>query len=175
MTKSLPIILVGSVLAGALLASACGDNGQNAPSPQTEAPAATAPAEKPAVSENERETQTAPGAQDASANAQDSAGPGDPVRGKRVFVKCMACHSAAEGENRVGPSLYKIVGAPSARTTGFNYSPAVAGLKIVWTEENLTAYLENPAKYVPGNKMLFPGLPSAQDRADVIAYLKSIE
>jgi cytochrome c len=100
---------------------------------------------------------------------------GDPVKGKRSFLKCLACHSIAMGENKIGPSLYKIVGAPAGKAENFKYSDAIASSGIIWTEEMLDAYLENPAKFRPGNKMLFPGLPTAQERADVIAYLKSVE
>lgn len=92
-----------------------------------------------------------------------------------MFLKCLACHSIAAGDNKVGPSLYKIVGAPAGKAENFKYSEVLASSGIIWTEEALDAYLENPAKNLPGNKMMFPGLPTAQERADVIAYLKSIE
>jgi len=98
---------------------------------------------------------------------------GDAAAGKRVFVKCMACHSIQEGQNRVGPSLYGVVGREAGTVDGFNYSDANADSGITWTEETLFAYLENPQEYIPGTKMIFPGLPKPQDRADVIAYLKS--
>lgn len=119
----------------------------------------------------------APVIESASADGQHASAAiaGDPVKGKRVFIKCMACHGIGEGENKIGPSLYKIVGAPAGRAANFKYSDAIASSGVVWTDDVLAAYLENPAKYLQGNKMLFPGLPSPQDRADVIAYLKSVE
>ncbi len=99
---------------------------------------------------------------------------GDAANGKRVFVKCMACHAVAEGQNRVGPSLYGIVGRPAGTIEGFNYSAANKNSGIVWTDEVMFEYLEAPQKYMPGTRMVFPGLPAAQERADVIAYLKSV-
>lgn len=98
---------------------------------------------------------------------------GDEAKGRRVFAKCMACHTVQEGQNRVGPSLYGIVGREAGSVEGFNYSDANKNSGIVWTEDVLFAYLENPQEYIPGTRMIFPGLPAEQDRADVIAYLKS--
>ncbi len=99
---------------------------------------------------------------------------GDATAGKRVFVKCLACHVVTEGQNRVGPSLYGIVGRPAGSIAGFTYSAANKGSGIVWTEDVMFAYLKNPQAYIPGTKMVFPGLPAGKDRADVIAYLKSV-
>lgn len=99
---------------------------------------------------------------------------GDAAKGRRVFAKCMACHAVQEGQNRVGPSLYNIIGSEAGSVEGFNYTDANANSGIVWTEEIMFAYLENPQEYIPGTRMIFPGLPSEQDRADVIAYLKSV-
>ncbi|MEO0880520.1 MAG: cytochrome c family protein [Pseudomonadota bacterium] len=99
---------------------------------------------------------------------------GDAAKGKRVFVKCMACHAVQEGQNRVGPSLYGIVGRAAGSVDGFNYSEANANSGIVWSENVLFEYLEAPQEYIPGTRMIFQGLPVAQDRADVIAYLKSV-
>jgi cytochrome c len=98
---------------------------------------------------------------------------GDAAKGKRVFVKCMSCHTVQAGQNRVGPTLYGIVGRDAGTVDGFAYSDANKNSGITWTEPVMFAYLENPQEYIPGTKMIFPGLPSEQDRADVIAYLKS--
>ena len=98
---------------------------------------------------------------------------GDAAKGRRVFVKCLACHATAKGQNKVGPSLYAVVGREAGSVEKFNYSDANADSGIVWTEETLFAYLEKPQDFIPGTRMIFPGLPSAQDRADVIAYLKA--
>lgn len=116
------------------------------------------------------------GAADAATNEVASAFAGltgDAAKGKRVFAKCMACHTVQEGQNRVGPSLYGIVGREAGSIEGFNYTDANKNSGITWDEATLFAYLENPQEYIPGTRMIFPGLPEAQDRADVIAYLKS--
>lgn len=99
---------------------------------------------------------------------------GDPAAGKRVFIKCMSCHAVKEGQNKVGPSLYGIVGRPAGSVEGFNYSEANAESGIVWTKDVMFEYLEDPQGYIPGTKMIFPGLPSEQERRDVIAYLDSV-
>ncbi len=98
---------------------------------------------------------------------------GDAATGKRVYVKCIACHTVLEGQNRVGPSLYRIFGREAGSVEGFNYTDANANSSITWTEEIMFAYLENPQEYIPGTRMIFAGLPDPQDRADLIAYLKS--
>lgn len=98
---------------------------------------------------------------------------GDAAKGKRVFTRCLSCHVVQDGVNRVGPSLYGIVGRQSGSVPGFKYSTANAESGVTWTEATLFAYLENPRQFIPGTIMAFPGLPSAQDRADVIAYLKA--
>jgi len=97
---------------------------------------------------------------------------GDPDHGKAVFNKCMACHSIKAGENRVGPSLNGVIGRTAGTVAGFAYSPANKGSGIVWTQQKIFDYLAKPNAMVPGTKMVFPGLPAAQDRADVIAFLK---
>jgi cytochrome c len=97
---------------------------------------------------------------------------GDPDHGKSVFNKCLACHSIKAGENRVGPSLNGVIGRTAGTVAGFNYSPANKNSGIVWSQQKIFDYLMKPNAMVPGTKMIFPGLPAAQDRADVIAYLK---
>lgn len=97
---------------------------------------------------------------------------GNAQNGRRVFTQCMACHSAEQGRNMAGPSLYGIVGREAGSIEGFNYSDANANSGITWTEPTMFAYLEAPQAFIPGTIMAFPGLPKAQDRADVIAYLK---
>ena len=98
---------------------------------------------------------------------------GDVVHGDKVFLQCKACHVIEAGQNRVGPSLHGIIGRTAGQVAGFSYSAANKGSGIVWTEEKLFEYLENPRKTIPGTKMSFAGLAQPQDRADVIAYLKA--
>lgn len=116
-----------------------------------------------------------PAAATAAAGEDYAAFTGDAAAGKRMFIKCLACHVAVQGQNKVGPSLYGIVGRPAGSIAGFAYSAANKNSGITWTEEVMFAYLKNPQAYIPGTKMVFPGLPSGQDRADVIAYLKSVK
>lgn len=101
---------------------------------------------------------------------------GDPVAGENVFKKCKICHQIGEGaKNQVGPELNGVVGRKAGTAPGFSYSPAMkeAGEKgLVWSDENLHKYSENPKEFVPKNKMAFVGLKQEKDRDDVIAYLK---
>lgn len=172
-----------SVAALCLFAAACGggdDRAETAPEPESvageAAPASTVAAETAVAPAPSVAKPAAPTREEMLAAAATAlAGlEGDAVRGKRVFVKCMACHSAVEGQTMTGPSLYGVIGAPAGHAQSFpRYSKAMAGSGVMWTEEALFAYLANPPAFIPGNGMLFPGLPDAQDRADVIAYLKS--
>ncbi len=95
------------------------------------------------------------------------------ANGEKVFKQCMACHSIKEGENRVGPSLHGIIGRTAGQVAGFNYSAANKASGKTWDDETLFAYLEAPQKSIPGTKMAFAGLKNPQDRADLIAYLKT--
>ena len=97
---------------------------------------------------------------------------GDPVSGAAVFVQCETCHSKDPGVNKVGPSLHGIIGRHSGSIPGFNYSTANKGSGLVWTEQELYTYLENPQKTVPGTYMTFTGVKDPQKRADLIAFLQ---
>jgi cytochrome c len=94
--------------------------------------------------------------------------PGDPTRGKTVYQVCMGCHSLDEDD--VGPHHRGVVGRVAGTVPGYAYSPALKNSHIVWSPDTLDRWLTNPQALVPGVKMFF-ALPSAQDRADVIAYL----
>ncbi|MBN9069981.1 MAG: cytochrome c family protein [Rhizobiales bacterium] len=101
----------------------------------------------------------------------------DADAGKGVFRKCMACHDAEKGVNKLGPTLKGVVGRTAGTEAGFNYSAAMkaAGAGgLVWDEQNLSAYLADPKAKVAGNRMAFPGLKNPQQIKDVIAYLKSV-
>jgi cytochrome c len=98
----------------------------------------------------------------------------DVAKGQEIGKKCLACHTFGKGEaNKVGPNLYGVVGGPTAHKEDFNYDDAVKNLKTTWTYENISHFIANPKGFAPGTKMSFPGLPKAQDRADVIAFLRS--
>lgn len=96
-------------------------------------------------------------------------------KGARSFAKCAACHTAEkDGANKIGPNLYGLVGASVAHRDDFSYSDALAGHGGEWTYELLDAWLANPNSAIPGNKMAFAGLRKADERANVIAYLRSM-
>ncbi len=110
-----------------------------------------------------------------SANAYAA---GDAAKGEAIFKsKCKICHAVGPtAKAGVGPVQNNLIGAKAGERPGFNYSPAMkeAGEKgLVWTEENIGKFIENPKAVVAGTKMAFPGLKAAQDREDVIAYLKT--
>ncbi len=96
-------------------------------------------------------------------------------KGARVFRKCSACHKLEDGANGTGPHLYGIVGRDKGGVDGFNYSGTLASMEGDWTAENLNGFLENPRSYAEGTSMAFAGLKSVEDRANLIAYLDSID
>lgn len=98
----------------------------------------------------------------------------DASAGEAVFKKCSACHKV-DGTDGVGPHLNGVVGRNHAAVAGFAYSEANLALAAeVWTPEAIAAFIENPKKYMPGTKMAFAGLPKAEDRANLVAYLNSV-
>ena len=98
---------------------------------------------------------------------------GNAANGAKVFVQCKTCHVTTAGVNRIGPSLHAVVGRKAGSVPGYTYSAANKNSGLTWTEAELFTYLEAPRKVVPGTKMTFAGLKKPQDRADVIAYLKT--
>ncbi len=108
-----------------------------------------------------------------AAGAAKSAG--DAEAGKVVFKKCAICHSSEAGQNKIGPSLFGVVGRPSASVSGFSYSDAMKGFNHSWDEATLDAYLTNPREVVPGTKMIFVGIKDQRERADLIAYLMTLK
>ena len=98
---------------------------------------------------------------------------GDAATGAIVFNQCKVCHVAEKGVNRVGPSLWGVVGRKSGSVVGYNYSKANKESGLIWTVAQLDTYLEAPQKVVKGTKMAFAGLKKPEDRANVIAFLKT--
>jgi cytochrome c len=100
---------------------------------------------------------------------------GDPAAGEQIFRKCAACHNVKEAKNKVGPHLVGLWGRKAGTLEGFKYSDGMIAYGeggVVWGDETLMTYLEDPRGLVKGTKMAFAGVKPEQERADVIAYLK---
>jgi len=95
---------------------------------------------------------------------------GDPLRGETIYHKCQGCHSL--DRNRVGPKHMGLFGRQAGSLADFDYSAAMKNSGIVWSEQTLDSFLADPRGVVPGTKMTYAGIKNAQDRADLIAYLK---
>lgn len=95
--------------------------------------------------------------------------------GEGLWRACSACHALAQGENGVGPYLYGVVGRDVASSEGYNYSGSLIAVNDVWTPEELNAFLENPRGYAPGTAMSYNGMRKIEDRANLIAYLDSLD
>jgi len=97
---------------------------------------------------------------------------GDATRGQQIYEsRCIACHSP--DANRVGPMHRGVFGRKAGSVAGYAYSKALKGTDFVWNEETLDKWLTNPQAFVPGQNMNFK-VANPQDRADVIAYLKTL-
>ena len=97
---------------------------------------------------------------------------GDVEHGKKVFKKCAACHSVAQGGgNKIGPKLWNVMFRPVASVTDYKYSKALLDYKKEWSWEEMNGFLIKPSKWIKGNKMGFAGLKDERDRASVILYL----
>lgn len=97
---------------------------------------------------------------------------GDPQKGKQVFNQCRACHSLQVAKNGIGPSLHGIIGEKAGMVPGYNFSSAMKKSTVVWNEQTLTKYLSNPQKFIPKNKMPFPGIKDEAKLQNLVAYLK---
>lgn len=100
----------------------------------------------------------------------------DILKGEKVAKKCKACHTLEAGAgNKIGPNLWGVVGRPVAAVEGFRYSSALAGLAgNAWTYEDLNAFILRPKDFAPGTKMTFAGIKKIEDRAALIAYLRTL-
>jgi cytochrome c len=100
----------------------------------------------------------------------------DAAAGATVFKRCTVCHTNAKGAgNGLGPNLFGVFGRKAASLKDFPYSGALQKSGLVWTEDNLTKWVAGPGRMVPGTKMIFPGLASKTQQANVVAYLKSLK
>jgi cytochrome c len=100
----------------------------------------------------------------------------DAAKGATVAKACAACHDFTKGgPNKQGPNLWGIVNRPRASHEGFAYSDAMASKKgDPWTYQNLFDFIKSPKDYVPGTKMTFGGIKKDTDRANLLAYLRTV-
>src|SRR6476660_2906684 len=100
---------------------------------------------------------------------------GDVESGQLVFNNaCRTCHTTSEGDNRLGPHLYKIIGRKAGSVPDYGYSTTMKDAGFVWDEEKLERFIANPDELVPGNSMKpYGGLASTDDRARVVSFLRS--
>jgi cytochrome c len=99
---------------------------------------------------------------------------GDAEAGAQLFRNCAACHSLAPGRHMTGPSLAGIWERRAGTVDGFvRYSQALKSAEVVWNAGNLDAWLADPAAFIPGNFMKFPGIKDANARTNLIAYLQT--
>jgi len=97
---------------------------------------------------------------------------GDVASGKKLFKKCVSCHSIAKGgKNKIGPALYNVVGRKVGGVVDYKYSKALMAYEKDWTFEELNGFLTKPAKWIKGTKMAYAGLKKEEDRASIIKYL----
>jgi cytochrome c len=99
----------------------------------------------------------------------------DPAAGQKLFkTQCSICHSVAPGQNRIGPTLFGVVGRRSGSVPGFNYTADHKKLDVTWDAATLNKYLANPRAMVPDTSMIYAGLKNDAERADLIAYLGTL-
>ena len=99
----------------------------------------------------------------------------DVANGAKVAGKCKACHTFDQGgPHRTGPNQWALYGSVPGSKEGFAYSDAIKNLGGVWDDKHLDAYLTDPKAYAPGNKMAFNGIKDPADRADLIAWIKTL-
>lgn len=103
----------------------------------------------------------------------------DAARGRTLFEKCLACHAVGQGaQSKNGPHLNGLIGRKFGGAADFEYSEAFQSANAkgtVWTEEQLSTFLAAPLEFLPKNKMAFGAVKDETQRADIIAYLKSLQ
>jgi cytochrome c len=96
----------------------------------------------------------------------------DVKRGEKLFEECRACHTLEGDTSSVGPDLHGVFGRRAGAREDFRYSPALKKSGITWSRQTLDAYVADPQKAVPANRMPYGGMPEAKDRADLMDYLQ---
>jgi cytochrome c len=101
---------------------------------------------------------------------------GDAGAGKSVFQSsCAICHSVQPGQNKIGPTLFGIVGRKTGTVAGYSYSPANEAANLTWDDATLDKYLEAPRATIPGTKMTYAGVKDGGKRGDLISYLGTLK
>ncbi len=160
--------IVGAILTAGIIASASGNLARILYAPHE----LEEPVYKVAAKESEPEAEKPAEEKPSLAALLAKA---DPAKGAKIAKKCASCHSLEKGgPNKVGPNLWGVVGRPVASHPGFNYSDALKQLGGSWDFERLDRFLTAPKKYVPGTKMGFAGIKKPEDRADLLAYLRTL-
>jgi cytochrome c len=99
----------------------------------------------------------------------------DPAAGEKIFkAQCGICHAVAAGQNRIGPTLFGVVGRPAGSVPGFNYTADHKKLGVAWDAASLDKYLANPRAMVPDTSMVYAGLKDDAERADLVVYLETL-
>ena len=99
----------------------------------------------------------------------------DAAAGETLFRQCQACHKVEDGANGTGPHLFGVVGRAVSSVDGYSYSGNLLPVADVWTPENLNGFLTNPKEFAPGTKMTYKGMAKVEDRANLIAWLDSLD
>ena len=101
---------------------------------------------------------------------------GDAGAGKAVFSSsCSICHSVQAGQNKIGPTLFGLVGRKTGVVAGYSYSPANEAANLTWDDATLDKYLESPRGIIPATKMTYAGVKDATKRGDLISYLDTLK
>jgi cytochrome c len=109
------------------------------------------------------------------AGSTTSALAADPAAGEKIFkMQCSICHGVAAGQNRIGPTLFGVVGRKAGGVPDFTYTADHKKLGITWTAATLDKYLTNPRAMVPDTSMVYGGLKDGTKRADLVAYLETL-
>lgn len=98
----------------------------------------------------------------------------DSTNGRKQYNKCIACHSVEPGESLMGPRLHGLIGRQVGAADGFFYSEAMGNADFIWTEDNLAAFVENPAGFLPGNVMPFGGIRKQAQRDALVCYISQL-
>lgn len=152
-------------------AKPAGTKAAEAPKDTTAKDATAAPKDAPAPAKDAAAAPAAAGGGDVLALLAKASAD----NGKAVFGKCKSCHLVEKGKtSTVGPNLWGVVNRAKGSYEGFKYSEGMLAKGGNWTFADLSAFIRNPKGYVPGTKMVFNGIASPADEADVIAYLATL-